>query len=74
MSITRGPVISPAAKARIIELISSAEEEGGKIHLDGREVTVPSYPNGNFVGPSVIEVNTSMRCYQSVPYILVSLH
>ncbi|KAE9408241.1 methylmalonate-semialdehyde dehydrogenase [Gymnopus androsaceus JB14] len=59
-----GPVISPAAKARIIDIISSAEGEGGKIHLDGRAVTAPSYPNGNFVGPSVIEANTSMRCYQ----------
>ncbi|KAJ4485973.1 methylmalonate-semialdehyde dehydrogenase [Lentinula aciculospora] len=59
-----GPVISPSAKARIVDIISSAEEEGGQIHLDGRGVVVPSYPDGNFVGPTVIEANTSMRCYQ----------
>ncbi|KAJ3779069.1 methylmalonate-semialdehyde dehydrogenase [Lentinula raphanica] len=59
-----GPVISPSAKARILDIIASAEEQGGKIHLDGRGLVVPSYPNGNFVGPTVIEADTSMRCYQ----------
>ncbi|KAJ4499486.1 methylmalonate-semialdehyde dehydrogenase [Lentinula lateritia] len=59
-----GPVISPSAKARIVDIISSAEEEGGKLHLDGRSLVVPSYPDGNFVGPTVIEAKTPMRCYQ----------
>ncbi|KAJ4002462.1 methylmalonate-semialdehyde dehydrogenase [Lentinula boryana] len=59
-----GPVISPSAKARIVEIISSAEGQGGKIHLDGRDLVVPTYPDGNFVGPTVIEADTSMRCYQ----------
>ncbi|KAF5384983.1 hypothetical protein D9615_001396 [Tricholomella constricta] len=58
-----GPLISPAAKQRVIGLISSAEEEGGKIHLDGRGLKVSAYPNGNFVGPTIIEANTNMRCY-----------
>ncbi|GLB36007.1 putative aldehyde dehydrogenase family protein [Lyophyllum shimeji] len=58
-----GPLISPAAKDRVVGLISSAEEEGGKIHLDGRGVKVPSYPDGNFVGPTIVEANTKMRCY-----------
>ncbi|KAG6878649.1 hypothetical protein C0993_001172 [Termitomyces sp. T159_Od127] len=59
-----GPLISPAAKQRVVGLISSAEEEGGKILLDGRNFTVPAYPHGNFVGPTVIEASTSMRCYK----------
>lgn len=59
----RGPVISPAAKERIIGLISSAEPEGGKIVLDGRDLTVEGYPDGNFVGPTIIEANTTMKCY-----------
>ncbi|KAF9076137.1 methylmalonate-semialdehyde dehydrogenase [Rhodocollybia butyracea] len=59
-----GPVISPQAKSRIIDIISSAEQQGGKIVLDGRGLVVPSYPNGNFVGPTIIEADTSMRCYQ----------
>ena len=61
-----GPVISPAAKERILGLIGSAEKEGGKVHLDGRNVTVPGYEHGNFIGPTIIEVGTQMRCYQSV--------
>ncbi|KAG6858426.1 Methylmalonate-semialdehyde dehydrogenase [acylating] mitochondrial, partial [Termitomyces sp. Mi166 len=59
-----GPLISPAAKQRVVGLISSAEEEGGKILLDGRNLIVPAYPDGNFVGPTVIEASTSMRCYK----------
>ncbi|EIW86856.1 methylmalonate-semialdehyde dehydrogenase [Coniophora puteana RWD-64-598 SS2] len=59
-----GPLISPAAKKRVSGLIQSAADEGGKIHLDGRNVNVPGYPNGNFVGPTVVEAVASMRCYK----------
>ncbi|KAJ7275188.1 methylmalonate-semialdehyde dehydrogenase [Mycena haematopus] len=59
-----GPVISPAAKTRIVGLITSAEEQGGQILLDGRDIEVPGYPDGNFVGPTIIKADTSMRCYQ----------
>ncbi|KAG6911547.1 hypothetical protein DXG01_011849 [Tephrocybe rancida] len=59
-----GPLISPAAKQRVVGLISSAEEEGGKILLDGRSLSVPTYPDGNFVGPTIIEASTSMKCYK----------
>jgi len=59
-----GPLISPAAKTRVSGLIASAEEQGGKIHLDGRGYQVPGYPEGNFVGPTIIEADTTMRCYQ----------
>lgn len=63
ISVHSGPVISPAAKDRIIGLISSAEPEGGKIHLDGRDIKVEAYPDGNFVGPTIIQANTTMKCY-----------
>lgn len=48
----------------MIGLISSVEEEGGRIHLDGRNITVPGYENGNFVGPTVVEAVTTMRAYK----------
>lgn len=33
--------------------------------LDGRFVTVPKYPNGNFVGPTILtEVRPSYECYR----------
>ncbi|KAJ7596880.1 methylmalonate-semialdehyde dehydrogenase [Mycena floridula] len=59
-----GPLISPAAKARVTDLIASAEAQGGTIHLDGRGLTVPGYPDGNFVGPTIITASTKMRCYE----------
>ncbi|KAF8445799.1 methylmalonate-semialdehyde dehydrogenase [Boletus edulis BED1] len=59
-----GPLISPAAKNRVERLVSSAVEEGGSIHLDGRGIDVQGYPNGNFVGPTIIEATTTMQCYR----------
>lgn len=63
MKYYRGPIISQHSKERITSLISSAEEEGGKILLDGRGLTVAEYPDGNFVGPTIIEAGTNMKCY-----------
>lgn len=60
-----GPVISRQSKQRIIDLIDSAEEEGAKIVLDGRNFKVDKYPNGNFVGPTIITgVKPGMKCYE----------
>jgi len=59
-----GPVISPQAKERIESLIASCEQEGGKILLDGRGVKVDGYPNGNWVGPTILEATSDMKCYQ----------
>lgn len=49
-----GPLISPAAKKRVCELIESSKADGAKIILDGRDVVVKGYENGNFVGPTII--------------------
>jgi len=59
-----GPVISPHAKARIEGLVQSCADEGGRIHLDGRGIKVEGYPNGNFVGATVIEVTVDMKAYK----------
>ncbi|KAJ1718826.1 hypothetical protein LPJ53_006285 [Coemansia erecta] len=60
-----GPMISPQALQRASELIQSAADEGATVLLDGRGVQVPKYPNGNFLGPTVIDGATSaMQCYQ----------
>ncbi|KKZ63423.1 methylmalonate-semialdehyde dehydrogenase (acylating) [[Emmonsia] crescens] len=59
-----GPVISPESKKRIEGLIASAEEEGATILLDGRGFKPEKYPNGNWVGPTIItNVKPHMRCY-----------
>merc|ERR1712172_315080 len=60
------PVISPAAKQRIENLIQTAVDEGAELLLDGRNVTVDKYPNGNFVGPTIISnMSTKMTAYVS---------
>ena len=50
-----GPVITAAAKERIEGLITSAEEEGARIVVDGRGYVVEGNENGFFVGPTVID-------------------
>ncbi|KIF62939.1 methylmalonate-semialdehyde dehydrogenase [Pseudomonas fluorescens] len=59
-----GPVISKKAKARILELIESGINEGAKLELDGRDISVPGYEQGNFVGPTLFSgVTTDMQIY-----------
>ncbi|WP_460123775.1 CoA-acylating methylmalonate-semialdehyde dehydrogenase [Pseudomonas sp. H3_G09] len=59
-----GPVISRKAKARILELIESGIKEGAKLELDGRDISVPGYEQGNFVGPTLFSgVTTDMQIY-----------
>jgi len=74
-----GPVISPHSKDRIEKLIASAEKEGASILLDGRGQKPSSgkYPNGNWVGPTVIsDVTTDMTCYKEEIFgpVLICLH
>lgn len=60
-----GPLTTPASKARVIDLINSAEKEGAKIILDGRNIKVPGYEKGNFVGPTIVAgVKPHMRIYR----------
>lgn len=60
-----GPVISPQAKQRIEHLIGTAEKEGATILLDGRGYKPEKYPNGNWVGPTIItNVKPHMTCYK----------
>ncbi|OTG79691.1 methylmalonate-semialdehyde dehydrogenase (CoA acylating) [Acinetobacter sp. ANC 5054] len=60
-----GPVISPRAKARVTDLINSGVEQGAELLLDGRDVVVKGYENGNFVGATVFnQVRTDMRIYK----------
>ena len=59
-----GPVISPRAKARVVELINSGVEQGAELLLDGRDIQVAGYEQGNFVGATIFsQVTTEMRIY-----------
>ena len=59
-----GPVVSKAAKERILSLIDEGVKAGAKLELDGRNVKVPGYEQGNFVGPTIFSgVTTDMSIY-----------
>ena len=60
-----GPLISPAAKARVESLIQQGVDEGATLELDGRGCVVEGYPDGNWVGPTVFSgVKAEMSIYQ----------
>jgi len=60
-----GPVVSRAAKERVLKLIQSGVDEGAKLLLDGRDVKVKGYESGNFIGPTIFaEATTDMQIYR----------
>ncbi len=50
---TVGPVISEASLKRILDLIESAERDGAKVLVDGRNLKAP-VEGGYYLGPTVI--------------------
>jgi malonate-semialdehyde dehydrogenase (acetylating)/methylmalonate-semialdehyde dehydrogenase len=62
---TLGPVISASARSRIVAHIAEAEAAGAKVLLDGRNVVIPGREQGNYLGPTVIDlVRPEMRIAQ----------
>ncbi len=60
-----GPVVTAEHKARIEQWITTAEEEGAKIVVDGRGFTLQGHEKGFFVGPTLIDhVTPQMKSYQ----------
>jgi malonate-semialdehyde dehydrogenase (acetylating)/methylmalonate-semialdehyde dehydrogenase len=60
-----GPVVTSAARDRIKGLIGTGEQQGAKLVVDGRDLSVAGHENGFWVGPTVIdEVTTSMDVYK----------
>ena len=50
-----GPVVSAAHKERVCSWIQKGVEEGAELVLDGRNIVVPGYENGFFVGPTILD-------------------
>ena len=60
-----GPVISPAAKARVLKLIEQGKAEGADCLLDGSDCTVAGFEAGNWIGPTMFDkVTTDMSIYK----------
>jgi malonate-semialdehyde dehydrogenase (acetylating)/methylmalonate-semialdehyde dehydrogenase len=71
-----GPVVTAAARDRIVGLIGSGEQQGATLAVDGRGLTVPGHEDGFWVGPTVIDqVTTSMDVYREEIFgpVLVNL-
>ncbi|MFC7157536.1 CoA-acylating methylmalonate-semialdehyde dehydrogenase [Halomarina halobia] len=54
-----GPVITPESRDRIDEMVDEAVAEGAELVLDERDFEHPEYPEGNFMGPVLLEGVTS---------------
>jgi malonate-semialdehyde dehydrogenase (acetylating)/methylmalonate-semialdehyde dehydrogenase len=60
-----GPVITKAHQQKVVGYINSAEEQGAKIVVDGRNPQVVGYENGFFVGGTLIDnVQPEMLSYK----------
>ncbi len=60
-----GPQINANAKARILSLIDDGKKEGATCLLDGSDIEVEGYPDGNWVGPTFFsDVTTDMEIYK----------
>ncbi|MEL6237825.1 MAG: CoA-acylating methylmalonate-semialdehyde dehydrogenase [Pseudomonadota bacterium] len=60
-----GPVVTPEHKARIEQWITTAEDEGAEIVIDGRGFTLQGHEDGFFVGPTLIDqVTPDMASYK----------
>jgi len=53
--VDMGPVITAESKNRIRGLIQKGIDEGAKIVLDGRNISISGYENGNFLAPTILE-------------------
>ena len=59
-----GPVVSKNAKHRVLGLIEDGVREGAKLELDGRNIKVPGYDQGNFIGPTIFSgAKPGMKIY-----------
>ncbi|EGD77991.1 aldehyde dehydrogenase [Salpingoeca rosetta] len=60
-----GPMISREAMQRAYDLVESGVQQGAKLLLDGRNIKVDGYPDGNWMGPTILShVTTDMDCYK----------
>ena len=60
-----GPVVTRAAKERILRLIDRGVEQGAELVVDNRDFSLQGYENGFFVGPHLFDrVTPDMDIYR----------
>ncbi len=50
-----GPVVNEGHKRFVLDWIEKGLAEGAELVLDGRNVTVPGYENGFYIGPTILD-------------------
>jgi len=64
-NVEMGPVITSAARDRIVGCIDRGVDEGAALVVDGRGVRVPGFAGGFFVGPTLFDrVTSAMTIYR----------
>ncbi len=53
--VQMGPLITAESRDRVESLIAAGVEEGGRLLVDGRGVSVDGYQGGHFMRPTVLE-------------------
>jgi malonate-semialdehyde dehydrogenase (acetylating) / methylmalonate-semialdehyde dehydrogenase len=53
-TVQMGPVITPASKQRIEQLIAAGIAEGAELVVDGRGAVIPGCEAGNFIRPTIL--------------------
>lgn len=60
-----GPLVTAAAKEKVLGLVNSGIEQGAKLVVDGRDFSLQGYEEGFFVGPHLFDnVTKDMDIYQ----------
>ncbi|SHI86907.1 malonate-semialdehyde dehydrogenase (acetylating) / methylmalonate-semialdehyde dehydrogenase [Shimia gijangensis] len=63
--VDMGPVVTAAAKERILGLIQSGVDQGAKLVVDNRDFSLQGYEDGFFVGPHLFDnVTPDMDIYR----------
>jgi len=64
--VDMGPVITMESKERILRLIQFGIDEGAELLLDGRDVKVTGFEDGNFIGPTILgKVSAASEVYKT---------
>ncbi|MGN6548965.1 MAG: CoA-acylating methylmalonate-semialdehyde dehydrogenase [Pararhizobium sp.] len=60
-----GPLVTRAARERVLGLVNSGVEQGAELVVDGRDFKLQGYENGNFIGGCLFDrVTTDMDIYK----------
>ncbi|MFD2417752.1 CoA-acylating methylmalonate-semialdehyde dehydrogenase [Amycolatopsis pigmentata] len=60
-----GPLVTRAAKERVVNAVATGAEQGATVVVDGRGLSVDGHEDGFFVGPSILDhVTTDMDAYR----------